>query len=50
MADTEFTIRVTTALADDDEPAALTLRSGAPAHAGIGSIDEVDFGFAADRA
>ena len=49
MADAEFTIRVTAASTDDDDPAALTLPSGAQAHAGADGIDQVEFGFAAHR-
>lgn len=49
MADAEFTITVTTLSAGDDDPAALTLPSGARVHAGGDGIDQVEFGFAAHR-
>lgn len=49
MADAEFTISVTTLSAGDDDPAALTLPSGARVHAGGDGIDQVEFGFAAHR-
>jgi DNA repair protein RecN (Recombination protein N) len=49
MAEAEFTVRVTAAPADHDDPAALSLPSGALAHAGADGIDQVEFGFAAHR-
>jgi DNA repair protein RecN (Recombination protein N) len=49
MADAEFTITVSTMPATADDPAALTLASGAHAHAGGDGIDLVEFGFAAHR-
>jgi DNA repair protein RecN (Recombination protein N) len=49
MADAEFTITVTTMPAALDDPAALTLPSGARAHAGGDGVDQVEFGFAARR-
>lgn len=49
MADAEFTIGVTTDLAEHDDPVALTLPSGEAARAGADGIDHVEFGFAAHR-
>jgi DNA repair protein RecN (Recombination protein N) len=49
MADAEFTIEVSTMPAAADDPAALTLASGAQAHAGGDGVDQVEFGFAAHR-
>ncbi|BBZ13862.1 DNA repair protein RecN [Mycobacterium branderi] len=49
MGDAEFTITVTTLSAGDDDPAALTLSSGARVHAGGDGTDQVEFGFAAHR-
>ena len=49
MADAEFTITVTTMPAALDDPATLTLPSGARAHAGGDGVDQVEFGFAARR-
>ena len=49
MADAEFTITVSTMPATLDDPAALTLASGASAHAGGDGVDQVEFGFAAHR-
>ena len=49
MADAEFTITVTTMPAALDDPATLTLPSGAHAHAGGDGVDQVEFGFAARR-
>jgi DNA repair protein RecN (Recombination protein N) len=49
MSDAEFTITVTTMPAALDDPAALTLPSGARAHAGGDGVDQVEFGFAAHR-
>jgi DNA repair protein RecN (Recombination protein N) len=53
MSDAEFTIAVTTNLVSEpaalDDPAALTLPSGARAHAGGDGVDQVEFGFAAHR-
>lgn len=49
MADAEFTVSVSTLSGGDDDPAALTLPSGARAHAGGDGIDQVEFGFAAHR-
>jgi DNA repair protein RecN (Recombination protein N) len=49
MADAEFTITVTTMPAALDDPARLTLPSGARAHAGGDGVDQVEFGFAAHR-
>ncbi len=49
MSDAEFTIIVTTMPAAPDDPAVLTLPSGGRAHAGADGIDQVEFGFAANR-
>jgi DNA repair protein RecN (Recombination protein N) len=49
MADAEFTITVTTMCANEDDPAALTVPSGARVHAGGNGVDQVEFGFAAHR-
>ncbi|HWF70241.1 MAG TPA: DNA repair protein RecN, partial [Mycobacterium sp.] len=49
MSDAEFTITVTTMPAGADDPAALTLPSGARAHAGGDGVDQVEFGFTAHR-
>jgi DNA repair protein RecN (Recombination protein N) len=53
MSDAEFTIAVTTNLVSEpaalDDPAALTLPSGARARAGGDGVDQVEFGFAAHR-
>jgi DNA repair protein RecN (Recombination protein N) len=49
MADAEFTITVATMPAALDDPATLTLPSGARAHAGGDGVDQVEFGFAAHR-
>jgi DNA repair protein RecN (Recombination protein N) len=49
MADAEFTVAVTTMQANDDDPAALALPSGAVVHAGGDGVDQVEFGFAAHR-
>ncbi len=49
MADAEFTITVSTMPATAEDPAALTLASGARAHAGGDGVDLVEFGFAAHR-
>jgi DNA repair protein RecN (Recombination protein N) len=49
MANAEFTITVSTMPATLDDPAALTLASGASAHAGGDGVDQVEFGFAAHR-
>jgi DNA repair protein RecN (Recombination protein N) len=49
MADAEFTITVTTMRANEDDPAALTVPSGARVHAGGNGVDQVEFGFAAHR-
>jgi DNA repair protein RecN (Recombination protein N) len=49
MADAEFTITVSTMPATADDPAALTLATGAQAHAGGDGVDLVEFGFAAHR-
>lgn len=49
MADAEFTITVSPMPAATDDPAALTLSSGARAHAGGDGVDLVEFGFAAHR-
>ena len=53
MSDAEFTITVTTNLISEpaalDDPAALTLPSGARAHAGADGVDQVEFGFTAHR-
>jgi DNA repair protein RecN (Recombination protein N) len=49
MADPEFTITVTDLPASDDDPAALTLPSGARVHAGGDGVNQVEFGFAAHR-
>jgi len=47
MADAEFTIDVTTDVAEQDDPAALTLASGELARAGGDGFDHIEFGFAA---
>jgi DNA repair protein RecN (Recombination protein N) len=49
MSDAEFTITVTNMPAGNDDPAALTLPSGAQVHAGGDGVDQVEFGFAAHR-
>jgi DNA repair protein RecN (Recombination protein N) len=49
MADAEFTVTVTSMQANDDDPAALVLPSGAVVHAGGDGVDQVEFGFAAHR-
>jgi DNA repair protein RecN (Recombination protein N) len=49
MSDAEFTISVAVMPAADDDPAALTLSSGARAHAGGDGVDQVEFGFTAHR-
>ncbi len=49
MADPEFTITVADLPASDDDPAVLTLPSGARVHAGGDGVDQVEFGFAAHR-
>jgi DNA repair protein RecN (Recombination protein N) len=49
MSDAEFTIAVTTMPANDDDPAALSLPSGALAHAGGDGVDQIEFGFTAHR-
>jgi DNA repair protein RecN (Recombination protein N) len=49
MASAEFTITVSNMTATADDPAALTLASGARAHAGGDGVDQVEFGFAAHR-
>jgi DNA repair protein RecN (Recombination protein N) len=49
MSDAEFTVAVTAMPANEDDPAALTLPSGARAHAGGDGVDQVEFGFAAHR-
>ena len=49
MSDAEFTITVMNMPAGEDDPAALTLPSGARAHAGGDGVDQVEFGFAAHR-
>ncbi|OBF19495.1 DNA repair protein RecN [Mycobacterium kubicae] len=49
MADAEFTIGVTTDLAEPDDPAALKLSTGELVRAGADGIDVVEFGFAAHR-
>jgi DNA repair protein RecN (Recombination protein N) len=49
MTDAEFTITVSTMPATADDPAALTVASGAQAHAGGDGVDLVEFGFAAHR-
>ena len=49
MSDAEFTIAVMNTPAGDDDTAALTLPSGARAHAGGDGVDQVEFGFAAHR-
>jgi DNA repair protein RecN (Recombination protein N) len=49
MSDAEFTIAVSTMPANDEDPSALTLPSGARAHAGGDGVDQVEFGFAAHR-
>jgi DNA repair protein RecN (Recombination protein N) len=49
MADPEFAITVADLPASDDDPAALTLPSGARVHAGGDGVDQVEFGFAAHR-
>ncbi|MDI3315633.1 MAG: DNA repair protein RecN [Mycobacterium sp.] len=49
MTDARFTIQVTTAAAERDDPVALKLPSAVLAHAGPDGIDQVEFGFAAHR-
>lgn len=53
MSDAEFTITVTTNLISEqaalDDPAALTLSSGALVHAGGDGVDQIEFGFTAHR-
>ncbi|CAM4213853.1 Recombination protein N [Mycobacterium basiliense] len=49
MADAAFTIAVNTDLADEGDPAALTLPTGERVRAGVDGIDQVEFGFAAHR-
>lgn len=49
MADAEFTIGVTTELADHGDPVALALASGELARAGADGVDAVEFGFVAHR-
>jgi DNA repair protein RecN (Recombination protein N) len=49
MSDAEFSITVTTMLANDDDRAGLTLPSGTLAHAGGDGVDQIEFGFAAHR-
>ncbi|QUR67464.1 DNA repair protein RecN [Mycobacterium spongiae] len=49
MADAEFTIGVTSDLADDEDSAALKLESGELVRAGGDGIDAIEFGFAAHR-
>jgi DNA repair protein RecN (Recombination protein N) len=49
MSDAEFTITVMNMPAGEDDPAALTLPSGARVHVGGDGVDQVEFGFAAHR-
>jgi DNA repair protein RecN (Recombination protein N) len=49
MSDAEFTITVLNMPAGEDDPAGLTLPSGARVHAGGDGVDQVEFGFAAHR-
>ena len=49
MADAEFTIGVSTDPADADDPVALSLSAGEVARAGADGVDQVEFGFAANR-
>lgn len=50
MSDALFTIDVATdVVADEDDPAVLTLPSGEQARVGADGIDQVEFGFAAHR-
>jgi DNA repair protein RecN (Recombination protein N) len=49
MADADFTIGVTTDLAEPHDPAALILPDGESARVGADGIDAVEFGFAAHR-
>ncbi|WP_343600902.1 DNA repair protein RecN [Mycobacterium sp.] len=49
MADAQFTVAVTPAPADPDDPAALRLASGELVHAGSDGVDQVEFGFSAHR-
>ncbi|MCV7229462.1 DNA repair protein RecN [Mycolicibacterium komossense] len=49
MADAEFTITVSTMVAQTDDSAPLTLSSGEQAHAGSHGVDQVEFGFTAHR-
>ncbi|KAA1249608.1 DNA repair protein RecN [Mycobacterium simiae] len=49
MAEAEFTIAVTTDLAEQDNAAALMLPSGELVSVGVDGIDRVEFGFAAHR-
>src|SRR6201999_1127500 len=46
MSDAQFTITVMNMPAGEDDPAALTLPSGARVHAGGDGVDQVEFGFA----
>ncbi|MCE9515114.1 MAG: DNA repair protein RecN [Mycobacterium sp.] len=49
MGEAEFTVRVTTMPAREDDTAPLTLPSGELVHAGSDGVDAVEFGFAARR-
>src|SRR5579884_3584480 len=49
MANAELAVSVTAVAANDDNPAALQLPSGELVHAGADGIDQVEFGFAAQR-
>ena len=49
MGEAEFTVRVSTMAARDDDTAPLTLPTGEVVHAGTDGVDAVEFGFAARR-
>ncbi len=49
MGEAEFTVRVSTMAARDDDTAPLTLPTGEVVHAGNDGVDAVEFGFAARR-
>ncbi len=49
MGEAEFTVRVATTAAREDDTAPLTLPTGELVHAGSAGVDAVEFGFAARR-
>ena len=49
MGEAEFTVRVSTMAAREDDTAPLTLPTGEVVHAGTDGVDAVEFGFAARR-